>query len=328
MSSSSHKEPSRQNQPVKKLTIMPPSFQLLTRPGNVSPLMMIVTPDGKTEIVGMDMNVTKDAFKGGKTRSKSKTKTRSRLGNRSTSTKKKRGSRSQMTVRRRSSKRRQRGGTDIFTVLNTIYISMVPDNDVHNRAAILSVIAGDAHIINSRDKHGYTPLMYASLIAADEPFLTLLNYNGVDIDAQVRAEDGGTGGDLGSTALILATQKNMYPKVAALLKAGANPNIIDGDGVGALSYAFNFAFRQKGDDDGAAVGRRIFFELVSSGAIPSQSLARNPAFMKKYQEQKDRNNIGLLYHRKINPLPHRSLAPIIKSYLSADPRSGPAPQAK
>jgi ankyrin repeat protein len=93
---------------------------------------------------------------------------------------------------------------------------------------IEALLAGSVDI-NSRDKRGFTPLMYAA--ANDRiPVIELLIRRGADVNAQ---------SDIGETALICATRygRGKPETLKALIDAGANVNVVMKDGGSALSWA-------------------------------------------------------------------------------------------
>jgi uncharacterized protein len=83
--------------------------------------------------------------------------------------------------------------------------------------------------INSRDKRGFTPLMYAAANDRVET-IALLVRRGADVNAR---------SDIGETAVICAIRygRGKPETLKALIDAGANVNVVMSDGGTALSWA-------------------------------------------------------------------------------------------
>jgi ankyrin repeat protein len=80
--------------------------------------------------------------------------------------------------------------------------------------------------VNSRDKNGWTPLMYAASYAKPATeILQLLLAKGADVNA---------GNKEGQTALMIAAARHEGDAVKALLAKGADANVKDSDGSTAL----------------------------------------------------------------------------------------------
>jgi ankyrin repeat protein len=93
---------------------------------------------------------------------------------------------------------------------------------------IEALIAGGVSI-DTRDKRGFTPLMYAAANDRIEA-IELLIRRGADVNAQ---------SDVGETALICAVRygRGKPETIKALIDAGANVNVVMNDGGSALSWA-------------------------------------------------------------------------------------------
>ena len=96
-----------------------------------------------------------------------------------------------------------------------------------NRA--IETLLAEGVQIDSRDRRGFTPLMYAAANDRVET-INLLIVRGAEVNAR---------SDIGETALICAVRygRGRPETVKALLDAGADPTIVMEDGGTALSWA-------------------------------------------------------------------------------------------
>jgi ankyrin repeat protein len=105
---------------------------------------------------------------------------------------------------------------------------LIKGAEAGDNARIETLLVSGLHV-DSRDKRGFTPLMYAS--ASDHvETIALLIRRGAKVNAQ---------SDIGETALICAIRYgNAKPEtVKALLDAGAGVNVVMKDGATALTWA-------------------------------------------------------------------------------------------
>ena len=120
----------------------------------------------------------------------------------------------------------------IFLIFTT---SMVAQKDIFDVARngsleeLKALMKENPNVINARNKNGYTPLILASYKMNNKVALYLIDH--VE-DINDRAEDG--------TALMAAVVKGNVDIVRALLKKGADPDVLDKSKVTALLFATMF----------------------------------------------------------------------------------------